>query len=141
MNDLYKLTEKELVVTNGTDLVTNSIGHQFIKNQNVVSLYQIHKKRKMKKRHIAHTIDLLFCLVIIPLSVMLLPVDRWIAHNTAFLFTLIAYVYALYFVYRKACLPKLFLEKKIPEDRSASDCIDCPDTTAYSFSYASRRYY
>lgn len=99
-------------MTNGTDLVTNSIGHQFIKNQNVVSLYQIHKKRKMKKRHIAHTIDLLFCLVIIPLSVMLLPVDRWIAHNTAFLFTLIAYVYALYFVYRKACLPKLFLEKK-----------------------------
>lgn len=66
----------------------------------------------MKKRHIAHTIDLLFCLVIIPLSVMLLPVDRWIAHNTAFLFTLIAYVYALYFVYRRACLPRLFMEQK-----------------------------
>lgn len=66
----------------------------------------------MKKKHIAHTIDLFFCLVMIPLSVMLLPVDHWIAHNTAFLFTLIAYIYALYFIYRRACLPKLFLEQK-----------------------------
>lgn len=66
----------------------------------------------MKKNRIALYIDLLFCLVIIPLVVMLLPVDRWIVTNTAFLATLIAYVYAVYFVYRRACLPKLFMEKK-----------------------------
>lgn len=41
-----KRQKQELVVTNGIDLVTNSIGYQFIKNQNVVSLYQIHKKEK-----------------------------------------------------------------------------------------------
>ena len=54
----------------------------------------------MKKNRIALYIDLLFCLVIMPLAIMLLPVDRWIAHNTAFLLTLVAYVYLLYFVYR-----------------------------------------
>lgn len=66
----------------------------------------------MKKNRIARYIDLLFCLVIMPLAIMLLPVDRWIAHNTAFLLTLVAYVYLLYFVYRCACLPKLFMQRK-----------------------------
>ena len=63
-------------------------------------------------RRIALYIDLLFCLVIIPLAIMLLPVDRWIVHNTAFLITLIVYVYVLYFVYRWVCLPKLFMQRK-----------------------------
>lgn len=43
---------------------------------------------------------------------MLLPVDRWIANNTAFLITLVAYVYILYFIYRLVCIPKLFMQKK-----------------------------
>lgn len=66
----------------------------------------------MKSSRITLYIDLLFCLVIIPLVIMMLPVDKWIVHNTAFLVTLVVYVYALYFVYRKACLPKLFMQKK-----------------------------
>lgn len=66
----------------------------------------------MKKNRITLYIDLLFCLVIIPLAIMLLPVDRWIANNTAFLITLVAYVYILYFIYRLACIPKLFMKKK-----------------------------
>ena len=66
----------------------------------------------MKNHPIALYIDLLFCLVIMPLAIRLLPVDRWIATNTAFLLTLVAYVYALYFVYRLARLPKLFMQKK-----------------------------
>lgn len=43
---------------------------------------------------------------------MLLPVDRWITNNTAFLITLVAYVYILYFVYRLSCIPRLFMQKK-----------------------------
>lgn len=66
----------------------------------------------MKNHRIALYIDLLFCLVIMPLVIMLLPVDRWIVNNMAFLVTLVAYVYVLYFVYRRACLPKLFMQKK-----------------------------
>lgn len=66
----------------------------------------------MKNHPISLYIDLLFCLVIIPLAIMLLPVDRWIVNNTAFFLTLVAYVYGLYFVYRRACLPKLFMRKR-----------------------------
>lgn len=66
----------------------------------------------IKNNRISLYIDLLFCLVIIPLVIMLLPVDRWIVTNTAFLLTLIVYVYFLYFAYRCACLPKLFMQKK-----------------------------
>ncbi len=65
----------------------------------------------MKNNRIALYIDLLFCLVIMPLAIMLLPVDRWIVTNTAFLVILVSYVYVLYFVYRRACLPKLFMQK------------------------------
>ena len=66
----------------------------------------------MKNNHIALYVDLLFCLIIMPLTIMLLPVDRWIVHNTAFLLTLIAYIYIIYFIYRWVCLPKLFMQKK-----------------------------
>ena len=65
----------------------------------------------MKNNHISLYIDLLFCLVIMPLVIMLLPVDHWIVNNTAFLVTLVVYVYLLYFVYRWACLPKMFMQK------------------------------
>lgn len=66
----------------------------------------------MKNNRIALYIDLLFCLVIIPLVIMLLPVDKWIVHNTVFLIVLIVYVYVLYFVYRWARLPQMFMQRK-----------------------------
>lgn len=110
--NLYRMKEKkEYVVTNGVDVVTNVCVFMYVGRQNVVSLPDV-KINSMKNHHIALYIDLLFCLVIMPLAIMLLPVDRWIAHNTAFLITLVAYVYALYFVYRRACLPKLFMRRK-----------------------------
>jgi hypothetical protein len=56
----------------------------------------------MKNNRIALYIDLLFCLVIMPLAITLLPVDRWIVTNTAFLVTLVLYVYALYFFCMKS---------------------------------------
>ena len=35
----------------------------------------------MKNNHISLYIDLLFCLVIMPLVIMLLPVDHWIVNR------------------------------------------------------------
>lgn len=66
----------------------------------------------MKHTRIALYIDLLFCLVIMPLIIMLLPVDRWIVTNTAFLVTLVLYVYILYFIYRRIGLFKMFMRRK-----------------------------
>lgn len=53
----------------------------------------------MKRTNIPIYIDLLFCLVIMPPIIMLVPVDRWIVHHTVFMLTLIVYLYGLYFVY------------------------------------------
>lgn len=66
----------------------------------------------MKHSSIAISIDLLFCLVIMPPIIMLVPVDKWVVHNTAFFLTLVAYLYALYFTYRRAKLPSLFMQRK-----------------------------
>ena len=66
----------------------------------------------MKQKQIALYIDLLFCIVILPIVITLVPVDRWMIHHRAFLLTLIAYLYSLYAVYRMSNLPSLFMQKK-----------------------------
>lgn len=66
----------------------------------------------MKYTKIDLYIDLLFCLVIMPPIILLVPVERWIVHNTAFLVTLIVYLYSLYFIYRRVKLPLLFMHRK-----------------------------
>lgn len=66
----------------------------------------------MKRLPITTYIDLLFCVVILPMIIMLVPVDKWIVHDTAFAVCLIIYLYVLYFVYRRAKIPSLFMQKK-----------------------------
>ena len=66
----------------------------------------------MKHSRIGIYIDLLFCLVILPLIIMLVPVEKWIIYHTGFMLTLIAYVYLLYFTYRKANIPALIMKRK-----------------------------
>lgn len=51
-------------------------------------------------------------MVILPIVLMLTPVEKWIVHHTAFMLTLITYLYTLYFAYRKINLPSMFLQKK-----------------------------
>ena len=62
--------------------------------------------------HIIHYVDLLFCLVILPLIILLVPVDKWIKTQPVFVGTLVLYLYLLYFTYRKANIPSLFLKRK-----------------------------
>ena len=79
------------MVTNRTDVVTNSRDGPSV---SPIKYFIFAEKiqTNMKNHPIALYIDLLFCLVIMPLAIRLLPVDRWIATNTAFLLTLVAYV-------------------------------------------------
>lgn len=107
----------EKVVTNAPNVVTNTLRKRSVFPRKVVSLSSESNSRKMEPLEMKHTrvarcIDLLFCLVFMPLVIMLLPVDRWIVNNTAFLITLVAYVYALYFTYRWAKLSHLFLQRR-----------------------------
>lgn len=51
-------------------------------------------------------------MIILPIVLMLTPVEKWIVHHTAFMLTLITYLYTLYFAYRKINLPSMLLQKK-----------------------------
>lgn len=66
----------------------------------------------MKHSNIAVYIDLLFCLILMPSIIMLIPVEKWIVYDAAFFITHVVYLYILYFTYRKAKLPSLFLQRK-----------------------------
>ncbi len=66
----------------------------------------------MKHTRITLYIDLLFCLVILPVIITMAPVDRWFVNHTFFMVMLIVYLYALYFVYRKMNLPALVVQRK-----------------------------
>ena len=66
----------------------------------------------MKSTKITVSIDLLFCLVILPAIIMLVPVDKWYAHNAWFLVTFVAYLYLLYFIYRKSNIPTLIMQRR-----------------------------
>lgn len=57
-------------------------------------------------------VDLIFCLVILPLVLMLVPVEVWFLHNPAFAVTFVLYIYMLYFVYRVVNVPLLFIRKR-----------------------------
>ena len=87
----------------------------------IVSLYEeddmtnaVHAatKDEMNYSRIALYTDLLFCLVILPLTIMLVPVERWFIKYPTFMIVLIVYLYVLYFVYRAAKLPSLFIQRK-----------------------------
>lgn len=66
----------------------------------------------MKQNKISLYTDLIFCLIILPVILALVPVDKWIVHQTTFMITLIVYIYALYFTHRKANIPSMFMHKK-----------------------------
>ena len=68
----------------------------------------------MKKnlKTISVYVDILFCAVILPLILLLVPVDKRIVSKTDFLIVLTLYLYFVYFVHRAANIPSLFMKKK-----------------------------
>ncbi len=57
-------------------------------------------------------IDLFFCLVLLPVMIYLLPIERWFQSNTLFVCLLVAWLYTVYFVNRIFTVPSLFLNRK-----------------------------
>lgn len=101
-------------MTNSRNVMTNISSEEwdFRTQKTIFVSSDPQRNRFMKHTRIARYVDLLFCLVIMPLVITLLPVDHWIVHNTAFLLTLIVYIYGLYFIYRWARPAHLFIRHK-----------------------------
>lgn len=78
------------------------------------NLFMKHSGKKSEKgyKSIRLYVDLIFCLVILPLIIMLVPVEGWFSQNPSFAVTFICYIYMLYFVYRAVNVPLLFIKKK-----------------------------
>lgn len=67
----------------------------------------------MNQNKIKLYIDLLFCCVFLPLTIALVPVEKWIAKYPSFAITLILFLYCVYFVIRAVNIPQLVMRRKI----------------------------
>lgn len=66
----------------------------------------------MNNKYLPLGIDLFFCLILLPAMITLLPVERWLESNSTFVVLLVGWLYAVYFLTRKACVPMLFRSRR-----------------------------
>lgn len=57
-------------------------------------------------------IDLFFCIVLLPLMIYLLPIERWLESNILFVCLLVGWLYVVYFVNRFFTVPNLFANRR-----------------------------
>lgn len=63
-------------------------------------------------KHVSRYIDLGFCLVFLPLMILIFPVERWWATYPVFLTLFVGWLYVTYFVYTYYIVPRLFHGRK-----------------------------
>lgn len=66
----------------------------------------------MDGKKISLYIDLVFCLIILPLLVMLLPIERWLNIDPTYVTMLFVWLYATYILHRALTVPMLFGDKR-----------------------------
>ena len=64
------------------------------------------------KRRIGYVIDMFFCLIFMPLLIVLSPAYRWLSEWPHFTYLLIGCLYADYFVVRIFRMPRLFVKRR-----------------------------
>lgn len=57
-------------------------------------------------------IDLIFCLVLLPAMITLLPIERWLINNSLFVYLLVSWLYIVYILNRRFTMPFMFAGKK-----------------------------
>jgi len=70
------------------------------------------KTKQILGKQLQLWIDLFFCLVLLPLMIYLLPIERWFESNTLFVCLLVAWLYIVYCVNRMFTVPSLFRDRK-----------------------------
>lgn len=59
-------------------------------------------------RRLPVIIDIVFCLLLLPALIFLLPIERWQEHDATFVALLVAWLYGAYFLFRHGVVPLLF---------------------------------
>lgn len=67
-----------------------------------------HNPMPMTGKKVQLWIDIFFCLVLLPLMIYLLPIERWFQSNTLFVCLLVGWLYMVYFINRVFTVPSLF---------------------------------
>ena len=57
-------------------------------------------------------IDIIFCVVVLPLVLSIIPIERMFANATIFTVVLIIFLYAVYFLFRRIRVPALIMKKR-----------------------------
>lgn len=65
-----------------------------------------------KLKRLPFYIDLAFCLLLLPTMLTLLPIERWLVNNSAFVYILISWLYIIYILNRKIVVPYMFSNRK-----------------------------
>lgn len=63
-------------------------------------------------KHLPFYIDLVFCLILLPAMITLLPIERWLVNNSMFVYILISWLYIIYILNRRLTMPFLFTDKR-----------------------------
>lgn len=63
-------------------------------------------------KNLPRYIDLAFCLIVLPVMVMIFPMERWFHHFTEFVVALVIWLYVLYLINRVFTVPLLFKDSK-----------------------------
>lgn len=66
----------------------------------------------MERKRIGRFINLVFCLIFLPLVITLIPVDRWLTKYPVFATLLIVFLYLLFFAYRYLKIPRMLLDRQ-----------------------------
>lgn len=66
----------------------------------------------MKYQKLPLCIDAIFCLIVMPAMIMLLPIKLWIAHEPMFVYILLLWLYLIYLANRKIIVPRLISNRK-----------------------------
>ncbi len=66
----------------------------------------------MLRKNLSLYVDLIFCLILLPAMIMLLPLERWLQNNLLYVVLLLSGLYAIYWVNRLVIIPSLFRSKR-----------------------------
>lgn len=85
-----------------------------MKFTNFAPSYQEPQKRQqvMDETKLPRYIDIVFCLVLLPLMIMLLPVEKWFVRHPLFVVMFVIWLYGVYFLNRRVTAPLILVRKK-----------------------------
>lgn len=66
----------------------------------------------MNNRNLPLYIDIIFCVVLLPAMIMLLPIERWLTYHTGFVLLLVGWLYVVYVLNRKLTIPLVFRKRR-----------------------------